>query len=91
VGGVSIAFETGRLFDVVSLGTVVYATFPLYAALDRGNSGLLQLDQAGFAVAGQLYGRARLFENTYFTAGRYLYDTPYLGPQDNDMIANTAA
>jgi hypothetical protein len=88
-GGGSIAFETGRLFDVVSVGTVVYATFPLYAPLDRGNTGLLQPDQAGFAVAGQLYGRARLFENTYFTAGRYLYDTPYLGPQDNRMIPNT--
>jgi hypothetical protein len=88
-GGGSIAFETGRLFDVVSVGTVVYATFPLYAPLDRGNTGLLQPDQAGFAVAGQLYGRARLAENTYFTAGRYLYDTPYLGPQDNRMIPNT--
>jgi hypothetical protein len=88
-GGGSLAFETGRLFDVVSFGTVVYATFPLYAPLDRGNTGLLQPDQAGFAVAGQLYGRARLAENTYFTAGRYLYDTPYLGPQDNRMIPNT--
>jgi hypothetical protein len=41
-GGGSIAFESGRLFDVVSVGTVVYATFPLYAPLDRGNTGLLQ-------------------------------------------------
>jgi hypothetical protein len=87
--GGSIAAETGRLFDVVSLGTVVYSTFPIYAPLDKGNTGLLAPDQAGFAVAGQLYGRARLGEDTYLTAGRYLYDTPYLGPQDNRMIPNT--
>jgi hypothetical protein len=62
--GGSLAFETGRLFDVLSFGTVVYATTPFYAPLDRGNTGLLQPDQAGFAVAGQLYGRARLFEIT---------------------------
>ena len=88
-GGGSLAFETGRLFDVLSFGTVVYATFPLYAPLDRGNTGLLQPDQGGFAVAGQLYGRARLFEDHYFTAGRYFYDTPYLGPWDNRMIPQT--
>ena len=88
-GGGSLAFETGRLFDVVSFGTVVYATFPLYAPLDRGGTGLLQPDQAGFAVAGQLYGRAKVYEDNYFTAGRYFYDTPYLGPWDNRMIPQT--
>jgi hypothetical protein len=88
-GGGSLAFETGRLFDVLSFGTVVYATFPIYAPLDTGNTGLLQPDQGGFAVAGQLYGRAKLYENNYFTAGRYLYDTPYLGPHDNRMVPNT--
>jgi hypothetical protein len=88
-GGGSIAAETGRLFDVLSFGTVVYATFPIYAPLGYGNTGLLQPDQGGFAVAGQLYARATLFETTNLTAGRYLYNTPYLGPQDNRMIPNT--
>ena len=45
--------------------------------------------QGGFAVAGQLYARATLFDNYTLTAGRYLYNTPYLGPQDNRMIPNT--
>ncbi len=88
-GGGSIAAETGRLFDVLSFGTVVYATFPIYAPLGYGETGLLQPDQGGFAVAGQLYARARLFEDNYVTAGRYLYNTPYLGPQDNRMVPNT--
>jgi hypothetical protein len=88
-GGGSIAAETGKLFDVLQFGTVVYATFPIYAPLAYGNTGLLQPDQGGFAVAGQLYARATLFDNYTLTAGRYLYNTPYLGPQDNRMIPNT--
>jgi len=88
-GGGSIAAETGKLFDVFSFGTVVYATFPLYAPLGYGGSLLLQPDQGGFAVPGQLYARMHLNDNTTFTAGRYLYNTPYMGPQDNRMIPNT--
>src|SRR5262245_56500673 len=88
-GGGSLAAETGRLFDIFSFGTVVYATFPLYAPLAYGNTGLLQPDQGGFAVAGQLYARAQLFGSLTITGGRYLYNTPYLGPQDNRMIPNT--
>jgi hypothetical protein len=89
-GGGWINAETGRLFDVLSFGTVVYGTFPIYAPLAYGNTGLLQPDQAGFAVPGQLYARADLFDNTTrLVAGRYLYNTPYLGPQDNRMIPNT--
>jgi hypothetical protein len=88
-GGGSIVAETGKLFDVLSFGTVVYTTFPLYAPLAYGNTGLLQPDQGGFAVPGQLYGQLSLFDTTTFTAGRYLYNTPYLGPQDNRMVPNT--
>ena len=88
-GGGSLAAETGRLFDILSFGTVVYATFPLYAPLGYGDTGLLQPDQGGFAVPGQLYARAELFDSLAITGGRYLYNTPYLGPQDNRMIPNT--
>ena len=88
-GGGSLAAETGRLFNVLSFGTVVYATFPLYAPLAYGDTGILQPDQGGFAVPGQLYARAELFDSIAITGGRYLYNTPYLGPQDNRMIPNT--
>jgi hypothetical protein len=40
-------------------------------------------------VVGQLYGKVHLGENLTFTAGRYLYDTPYLGPFDTRMTLNT--
>jgi hypothetical protein len=88
-GGGSVAAETGRLFDVVSLGAVLYTSFPIYAPPDRGDTGLLLPNQQGYAVFGQLYGRARLFETHYATVGRYLYDTPFLGPHDNRMTPNT--
>ncbi|SEN94125.1 outer membrane porin, OprD family [Rhodospirillales bacterium URHD0017] len=87
--GGSVAAETGRLFDVVSLGAVLYTSFPIYAPPDRGDTGLLLPNQQGYAVFGQLYARARLFETHHATAGRYLYDTPFLGPHDNRMTPNT--
>ena len=88
-GGGSVSAETGRLFDVVSLGAVLYTSFPIVAPPDHGNTGLLLPNQQGYAVFGQLYGRARLFETHYATVGRYLYDTPFLGPHDNRMTPNT--
>ena len=88
-GGGSVSAETGRLFDVVSLGAVLYTSFPIYAPPDQGNTGLLLPNQQGYAVFGQLYGRARLFETHHATVGRYLYDTPFLGPHDNRMTPNT--
>jgi len=88
-GGGSAALETGRLFDVVSLGAVLYTSFPIVAPPDHGNTGLLLPNQQGYAVFGQLYGRARLFETHYATVGRYYYDTPFLGPHDNRMTPNT--
>ncbi len=88
-GGGSVAFETGRLFDVLSGGAVLYSSLPIYAPIDRDGTQLLLPGQLGYAVVGQLYGRLRPFENTYLTAGRYLYDTPFLGPNDNRMTPNT--
>jgi hypothetical protein len=88
-GGGSAAFETGRLFDRLYGGAVFYGSFPIYAPQDRDGTGLLLPGQLGYAVVGQLYGRLRVYEENYFTAGRYLYDTPFLGPHDNRMSPNT--
>jgi hypothetical protein len=87
--GGAVSAETGKLFDVVSLGAVLYTSFPIFAPPDYGNTGLLQPNQQGYAVFGQLYGRANLFETHYATVGRYYYDTPFLGPHDNRMTPNT--
>lgn len=87
--GGSVAAETGRLFDAVSLGAVLYTSLPVYAPSEYGNTGLLLPNQQGYAVVGQLYGRVHLFDTLVATVGRYFYDTPFLGPQDNRMTPNT--
>jgi hypothetical protein len=87
-GGGSIAVESGKLFEVFSIGGVVYTSFPLYAPLAHDGTRLLKTGQEGYAVAGQLYGKASMFDQT-ITVGRYLYDTPYMGPHDNRMSPKT--
>jgi len=87
--GGSMAFQSGRLFDLISGGTVFYGSLPLYAPAEWGNTGLLLPNQQGYAVFGQLYGQVHLPGENTFTAGRYTYDTPFLGPQDNRMTPNT--
>src|SRR5215470_15123842 len=87
--GGSVSFETGRLFDVISGGAVFYTSLPLYAPLQYDGTQLLLPGQLGYDVVGQLYGKLHLTDNLRFTAGRYLYDTPFLGPDDTRMSPNT--
>jgi hypothetical protein len=87
--GGSVSFETGRLFDVISGGAVFYTSLPLYAPLPYDGTDLLLPGQLGYDVVGQLYGQVHFTDNLHFTAGRYLYDTPYLGPNDTRMTPNT--
>jgi hypothetical protein len=87
--GGSVSFETGRLFDVISGGMVFYTSLPLYAPIQYDGTQLLLPGQLGYDVVGQLYGKVHFGDNLRFTAGRYLYDTPYLGPNDTRMTPNT--
>ncbi len=87
--GGSVSAETGRLFDLVTLGAVLYTSFPLYAPAQYGDTGLLLANQQGYAVFGQLYGQVHLGDTHKVTLGRYLYNTPFLGPHDNRMTPNT--
>jgi hypothetical protein len=87
--GGSVSFETGRLFDVISGGLVFYTSLPLYGPIQYDGTQLLLPGQLGYDVVGQIYGKVHLGENLTFTAGRYLYDTPYLGPFDTRMTPNT--
>lgn len=87
--GGSIAAETGKLFDLFSLGAVLYTSFPIVAPPQYGNTGLLLPDQQGYAVFGQLYAQVHLGETHQITLGRHLYNTPFLGAHDNRMSPNT--
>jgi hypothetical protein len=87
--GGSVALETGRLFDLVSGGMVLYTSFPVYAPLDRDGTGLLRPGQQQYGVLGQLYGKLHLSDDHEVVAGRYIYNTPFMGPQDNRMSPRT--
>src|SRR5262249_45724283 len=87
--GGSVSFETGRLFDVISGGVVFYTSLPLYAPLPYDGTELLLPGQLGYDVVGQLYGQVHFTDNLHFTAGRYLYDTPYLRPNYTPLTPNT--
>jgi len=87
--GGSVSFETGRLFNLISGGMVLYTSFPVYAPLDHDGTGLLKPGQQQYGVLGQLYGKLHIVDTHEIVAGRYLYDTPFLGPHDNRMSPNT--
>lgn len=87
--GGSFNFETGRLFNLISGGLVLYTSFPVYAPLDHDGTGLLKPTQQQYGVLGQLYGKVHLNEQNQVVAGRYLYDTPFIGPHDNRMSPKT--
>ncbi|TAJ23487.1 MAG: outer membrane porin, OprD family, partial [Reyranella sp.] len=85
-----VTAETGKLFDLVSLGATLYTSFPIYAPSGYGNTLMLLPNQQGYAVFGELYGQAHLFEDTHkITVGRKRYNTPFIGPHDNRMTPNT--
>jgi hypothetical protein len=87
--GGSVAFETGRLFDLISGGFVLYTSFPVYAPLDHDGTGLLKPGQQQYGVLGQLYGKVHVTNDHEIIAGRYLYDTPFMNPHDNRMSPKT--
>ena len=88
-GAGQVNVETGRIFDVISGGFTLYTSFPIYAPFQYGNSQLLLPDQQGYAVVGRVYGQLHLTDNTVFTAGRYIWNSPYLNAHDNRMTPNT--
>jgi len=87
--GGSVAFETGRLFNLISGGFVLYTSFPTYAPYEHDGTGLLKPGQQQYGVLGQLYGKVHITDNHEIIAGRYLYDTPFIGPHDNRMTPKT--
>lgn len=87
--GGSASFQSGRLFNLISGGAVLYTSFPVYAPLAHDGTGLLLPGQQQYGVLGQLYGKVHITDDHQIVAGRYRYDTPFLGPQDNRMSPKT--
>jgi hypothetical protein len=87
--GGSFSYESGRIFNLISGGLVLYTSFPVYAPYDHDGTGLLKPGQEPYGVLGQLYGKVHITDDHEIIAGRYLYDTPFIGPHDNRMSPKT--
>ena len=88
--GGGLAYQSGWLLDRVSVGAAVYTSQPAYAPVDSGGSGVLPPDQSGVTVLGQLYGRVRLWDQTFANLYRYGdYKTPFLSKDDGKMLPYT--
>ncbi len=84
-----MSFETGRLFDLISGGLVLYTSFPVYAPLDHDGTGLLETGPAAVRRA-----RSALRKSAHRRYPRdhrrpLFYDTPFIGPHDNRMSPKT--
>jgi len=88
-GGGSLEYRSGLMFDRFHLGMELFTSQPIYAPQDRDGSLLLKPGQEGYTVLGQAYVAAKLGETHELTAGRSVYDTPYVNRQFNRMTPNT--
>jgi hypothetical protein len=88
VGG-ALSYQSGWLLDHFQLGAVVYTSQPAYAPEMRDGTLLLQPDQEGYTVLGQMYGRVKLIGDNFLNLYRYGYNTPYINANDSRMTPNT--
>ena len=88
IGG-ALSYQSGWLLDHFQLGAVAYTSQPAYAPEMRDGTTLLQPDQEGYTVLGQIYGRIKLVGDNFLNLYRYEYNTPYLNADDSRMTPNT--
>lgn len=86
--GGSVAAESGRLWDTVSVGGEYFASLPAYAPDRWSGSGLLKPTQESISVLGQAYLRLT-HERQAVTLYRQRYNLPYINDQDSRMVPNT--
>src|SRR5208337_5013489 len=84
-----IAYRSGWFLDHFDMGAALYTSQPLYAPKDTDGTLLLQPDQEGYTVVGQLYGRVKIANENFINIYRYEYNTPYLNKNDSRMTPNT--
>jgi len=87
--GGALSYQSGWFLDRFSVGSVLYTSQKLFGPDDRDGTLLLKPGQESYTVFGQLYGRAKLFEDNFLNIYRYEYNTPYINKNDNRMTPNT--
>jgi hypothetical protein len=88
VGG-EIEYQSGALFDRLSIGASYYTSQKINGAQNEGPTLLLEPVHNGFDVLGQSYINFKLNEEINFRAFRQSFNLPYLNRQDNRMVPNT--
>ena len=88
VGG-EIEYQSGDLFDRVSIGASYYTSQKINGADNEGPTLLLKPLHTGFDVLGQSYINFRFNEEINFRAFRQSFNLPYLNRQDGRMVPNT--
>lgn len=88
VGG-ALAYRSGWLSDRLGAGATLYTSQPLYAPDHKDGTGLLKPGQQGYTVAGELYARVKVADETVVKAYRYEVETPYVNKNDSRMTPNT--
>ena len=87
--GRSISYESGKLYDLFSLGGEVFTSQKLYGPDDKDGTLLLRPGQEGFTVIGRAFGRIKYKEYLDIKLYRQYIDTPYVNKQDSRMVPNT--
>jgi outer membrane OprD family porin len=87
--GGSIDYQSGFLFDRLSLGASYYTSQKINGDRNEGGTTLLEPTQNGFDVLGQSYLNFKLNNGINFRAYRQSFNLPYLNRQDSRMVPNT--
>jgi hypothetical protein len=83
-----LAYRSGWLAEVFSVGATGYFSLPVYAPDDRDGTLLLKPGQDPIAVLGEAWAKLRYGDHV-LTGYRQLINIGYVNPQDNRMIPNT--
>jgi len=84
-----IGARTPYLGERVSFGVTGYTSQRISGDPGEGGTGLLEPEQAGFSVLGEVYTDVDLGGGLHFYAGRMEFDTPFINRNDSRMVPNT--
>ena len=87
--GGSIFIESGKLFNLMSIGGELFTSQRIYGPKDKDGTLLLGPGQEGFTVLGTAYGQLNYEDKITIKLYRQYANTPYVNKQDSRMVPNT--
>lgn len=87
--GGSLSYLSGYVADHFRVGAVGYTSQKLYGPENRDGTLLLEPDQHGYTVLGQIYGEIRFTDQLFAAFGKKEYNTPFINKNDVRMTPNT--